>query len=124
MIITDEKMKDKMARALAIGGDLYSLDDIENHLIAGKLQGHVEGDTWAITQVHDWPQRRAVNILYVIGSMGDAIALEAKIEEWAENIGASLITAVGRDGWWDCRTPGWEKVGTLYSKEIGHGKRR
>lgn len=118
MIITDKEMRKKMERALSIGGNLYSLDDIEKDLKDGKLQGHVEGDTWVLTQVHDWPQRRVVNILYVVGSMDNAVALEAKIEQWAEDVGASMLTAVGRDGWWDCRTPGWEKVGTLYSKEL------
>jgi hypothetical protein len=114
----DDNMKRKMARALAISGDLYDIHDIEAHLLEGKLQGHVEGDTWAITQVHDWPQKRAVNILYIIGSLSDTEQLEVKIEEWAKSIGATMLTAVGRESWWNRRTPGWKKVGTLYSKDI------
>ena len=118
MIITDEAMRKKMDRALALGGNLFTIDDIDEYLIRGKMQGHVEGNTWALTQVHDWPRRRDVNILYVAGFMEDAVALEAKIEKWAKSIGAKAITAVGRDGWWEWRTPGWKKVGTLYSKGI------
>ena len=118
MKITDEAMERKMERALAASDNLFSMDDIDEHLREGKMQGHVEGDTWALTQVQDWPQRRAVNIMYVVGSIRDSVALEAKIEEWAKGVGANLITAVGRDGWWEFKTPGWKRVGTLYSKEI------
>jgi len=117
-MITDPEMKKKMDRALSISGNLFTLDDIKEHLSDGRMQGHVEGDTWALTQIHDWPQRRTVNIMYVVGSVENSITLEAKIEEWAKKVGANLITAVGRDGWWERRTPGWKKVGVMYSKEI------
>ena len=118
MIITDESMRKKMERALAINGNLFNMDDIDEYLIRGKMQGHVEGDTWVLTQVHDWPRRRAVNIMYIAGFLDDTHALEVKIEKWAKSIGANLITAGGRDGWLKFKTPGWNKVGSLYSKDI------
>ena len=113
-----DKMLGRLARALKQAGDMFNLDDIQKALRLGTMQGHVENDTWAITQIHDWPRRRTANILFVVGDMEDALKLEAKIEEWALGVGANRITAVGRDGWWEFRTPGWKKVGTLYSKDI------
>jgi|SRR4249920_2798073 hypothetical protein len=118
MIISDEKMAKLMSKALKLGGDLYTLDDIDKQLLTGDMQGHVEGNTWAITQVHDWPHRKSVNILYVVGNLDDSIKLETRIENWAKGIGASLLTGIGREGWWEYRLPGWKKVGTLYSKDI------
>ena len=118
MNIDDPEMFKKLIRALEVSGNLYTLSDIEEGLNSGSLQSHVEGDTWAITQVHDWPQRRAVNILFVIGSIEDTAELEAKIEKWAKDINANLLTATGREGWWKVRTPGWKTTGTLYSKDI------
>jgi len=118
MNIVDPEMARKMAKALSLGGNLYTLDDLEAELLAGNIQGHVEGDTWAITQIQNWPRRKVVNIMFVIGSIEHAGKLEEKISEWAKEIGASLVTAVGRDGWWVHRTPGWKIAGTLYSKEI------
>jgi hypothetical protein len=111
-------MAAKMNEALKASGDVYDLRDIQDLLKDGMMQGHVEGDTWAITQVHDWPKKKSVNILYVVGSLENSIRLEGKITEWAKEIGADFITAVGRDGWWERRTPGWKKVGTLYSKDL------
>jgi len=118
MIITDTFMLRKMARALREGGDLYNLNDIAEMLSNGTAQGHVVGNTWAITQVHQFPAKKSVNILVVVGNMEDSIKLEGKITEWAKEIGANRITAIGRDGWWKHRTPGWDKVGVLYAKEI------
>ena len=118
MKVTDPGMAKKMAKALKCNHDVFNLDDIREHLKNGKMQGHVEGDTWAITQVHEWPRQKSVNILYVIGSIENSLKLENKIEEWAKEIGAGFITAVGRDGWWEHRTPGWKKMGVLYSKDI------
>jgi len=113
-----DKMMLKMARALKQTGNLFDLTDVQNALKTGTMQGHVENDTWAVTQVHDWPKCRTVNVLVVVGDMADSLKLEAKIEDWAKSIGADRITAVGREGWWEFRTPGWKKVGTLYSKDI------
>jgi hypothetical protein len=56
--------------------------------------------------------------MYLVGSLGGALKLEYKVEQWAKSVGADLITAVGRDGWEKHRTLGWKKVGNLYSKDI------
>ena len=118
MIITDPKMRDKMEKALKISGNIYTLEDIDRMLKSGEMQGHVHGNTWAITQVHDWPRHRSVNILYVVGDIEDTVVLETEIAEWAKDQGATVLTAIGREGWWERRTPGWGKMGTLYSKDI------
>jgi hypothetical protein len=118
MIVTDSFMMRKMARALREGGDLYNLNDIQKMLSAGTAQGHVVGETWAITQVHQFPAVKSVNIMVVVGNMEDSLKLEKKIEEWAKGLGATLLTGIGRDGWWEYKTPGWKKLGTMYAKDI------
>jgi len=118
MRIIDPKMGKLMDKALKLGDNLFNLDDIQECLKNGKMQGHVEGDTWVITQVHEWPRRKSVNILYVVGSLGNALAIEDKLIDWAKSIDADLITTVAREGWGKFVTPGWKKIGTLYSKDI------
>lgn len=118
MIIIQEKMVLKVARALNQANNIYSLEDIDNALRNGDMQSHAFGDTWGVTQVHQWPQRKAVNILFVVGNLSGSLMLEGKIERWAKSIGADLMTAVGREGWWEHRTSGWKKTGVLYSKDI------
>jgi hypothetical protein len=117
MIIADH-MVIKVARALRQANNLYSLDDIEHALESGDMQSHVYKDTMAITQIHQFPRRKTINILFVIGNLDDSFKLEMKIEKWAKEIGADLVTAVGREGWWVHRLPGWKKQGAIYSKDI------
>lgn len=118
MKITDPKMAKKMERALSLGLNLYDLDSIEHALNMGDLQAHTVGDTLAITRVGVWPKRKSVDILYVVGNIDEALHLEQEIIDWAKILKADLITAVGRNGWWEHHTPGWKRVGTLYAKEI------
>ena len=122
MIISD-RMLVKVARALTLGNNVYDLLDIERALQSGDMQSHVYKDTMAITQIYLWPRRKAVNILFVIGNLEDSLVLEDRITKWAKSIDADLITAIGREGWWDHRLPGWKKQGALYSKDIGNEQR-
>jgi hypothetical protein len=118
MKITDPEMGEKLARALKAGNDLYSLSDIHDALVHGSMQGHVIGDTWVLTRVHDWPKRRSVDIMFVVGHLEEALQSEGDLVKWSKGLGASLMTATGRDGWWEHRTPGWKKSGVLYTKDI------
>jgi len=118
IVIKDAFMKKRMERALHVGGDLYDFTDLAAELQKGSMQGHVELDTWAITQVQDFPRKRVVDIFTVVGNMEGSLLLEKSITKWAKEINADMLTSVGRDGWWNFRTPGWKRVGTLYSKEL------
>lgn len=118
MKIIDPRMLVKMERALKLGLDLYNLDDIDKALKTGDMQSHTVGDTVAITRINCWPQRKAVDVVFVVGNIDEAMQLEREIEDWGKDIGADLMTAIGREGWWRLRTPGWRKVGTMYAKEI------
>lgn len=118
MKIIDPQMARKFERALKESGHMYSLADIEQALETGDMQSHTINDFWAITQVHDYPQGRSVSIMLAVGDMAGAILMEEEIQRWAKGIGAKTITAIGRSGWWKHRTPGWRKLGTVYSKDI------
>jgi len=122
MKITDPIMAAKMEKALKCAGNLFDLNDIKNALQTGHMQGHVVGDSWAITQIHDWPQRRSVNILFVVGDKEDLPELHARVEEWAKNVGADLMTAYGREGWEEYlgsnMGKGWRKSSIVYSKDL------
>jgi hypothetical protein len=119
MIVTDPAMRKKMERALE--NSSYTLDDIEDALLSGKMQSHVYGNTWIITQVYEFPRSTAVNILFAVGDLEDTLEGAKMIESWAKALGAKTITFTGREGWQELKVPGWKKVGVIYSKDIDHG---
>lgn len=121
-MISDPAMVEKMARALKVANGVYSLDDIIHQMELGNLQGHVEGNTWAVTSVQQFPRKKVVDILYVVGSLNDALIMEKKLERWSRELEADLMTATGRDGWWNFRSLGWKRNGVVYAKELKDGQ--
>jgi hypothetical protein len=120
-MITDPLMVKRMAKALDMAGNVYTLTDIMGQIEKGTLQSHVENDTWAVTQVQNFPRKKVVDILYVVGYLDDSLRMEKKLEHWAGELGADMLTAAGREGWWNFRTPGWKQTGTMYAKELKNG---
>lgn len=116
--VTDYKMREKLEKVLQMSGDLYTLDDIVALIKEGKMQGFTNGDSWVITQVNDFPRRKVLEIAFVIGYVGDAIGALPEIYEYARKVGATRVTAFGRDGWWGYHQPGWNRVGTMYAKDL------
>lgn len=111
----------KLARVLDAMGGLYLLDDILTAIGKGDMQSHVVNNSWAVTQVQDYPRARKLNILAVVGDLPDIEALEGKVLDYADEVNAGLISAYGRRGWlphaealgWKLKTKSW-----LYHKEM------
>jgi len=121
MRITDLAMAKKMERALRQGGNLYTLDDIENALATGAMQSHTANGTWVITAVGKFPNTKSVDILYVVGDLEGAFIVDKQLEDWAREIGATFMTAIGREGWEKRLGRGWKKSAIQYTKDISHG---
>lgn len=119
MNITDPVMKARFERMLRQTGNLYTLEDIIERIEDGRMQSFVQGDTWVVTQVNEFPRRKALDIVFVVGFMADAIQALPQIYEFAEEIDATMVMAsVGRDGWWSYAQPGWKKLGSVYAREL------
>lgn len=120
--ITRDDMRTKFDRALKAGGDLYDFDDIMERVKDGRMQSFVQGDTWIITQVNEFPKARVLEITFVVGFIEDAIDALPQILNFARTIGATRLTALGRDGWGHHARAhvqlGWKKVGTLFARNL------
>ena len=116
--VTRDDMQKKVDRAIQLWDGLYTFDDIIALIKEGKMQSHVHGDTWIITQVNEFPQRKVLEITCVIGNMEEAVAALPEIYEYARSLGITRVTALGREGWWKFRDAGWNKAGIMYAKEL------
>jgi len=119
--VTDPKMQHKVERWLRDGNNCYTFEDIMQGIKDGHFQTHLFGDTWVLTSIHDWPQRRSVHIDLVVGSMEESLEIEPQICEWARSVGADLITGGGRPGWDPIKSNfsgSWRLTGYTYAKDL------
>ena len=61
----------KLARVLDRIGGLYTLNDILTLIAEGKMQSHVVNNSWAITQVQDFPRARQLLLVAMVGDLAD-----------------------------------------------------
>jgi hypothetical protein len=97
-------------------GDLYTYSDIMDCIHSGKMQSFVAQDTWVVTQVHEFPQKKVVDIVFVLGDESGLKAIEPRLLEFKERIGADYLSATGRKGWLKKAFPGWELVSVNFIK--------
>ena len=111
----------KLARVLDAMGALFTLDDILTAIHEGRMQSHVVGNSWAITQIQDFPRARVLNLFAVVGDLPDIPELQRKVLGYADEVNAALVSAHGRRGWfpqaeaygWKLKTRNW-----LWQKEL------
>lgn len=98
---------------LAQGG-FYTFQDILDKVYAGNMQSFSVGDSIAITQVLEFPQKTAVEIMLAFGELDELREVEKQIVEFKDRIGADLVMATGRLGWNKVRSEGWKLVSANY----------
>jgi hypothetical protein len=110
----------KLARVLDNMGSLYTLEDILEAIAEGRMQSFAVRNSWAITQVVDFPRARELVVIAYVGDLADVEALEEKVFDYAAEVGARLVAAYGRRGWARRPRRGWRlKARTyLFHKEI------
>lgn len=89
----------KLERALDRQGGLFALTDILERIADGRMQSWVHGNSWAVTQISVYPRRRVLEVVAVIGDLGDCRALNAMISQFASEMSVDLIASYGRRGW-------------------------
>lgn len=115
----------KCKRALAEMGGTHSLEDILAAIESGQMQSFAEGNTWAVTQIFDTPQKRVLEIVLVIGDLPEARRLHDIVEAWGRQHGCTLVRTFAREGWLpDARARGWTVGHRIFLKDIQHGHGR
>jgi hypothetical protein len=98
----------------------YDFQDILEGIKDGSLQSFAVGDTWVVTQVGDYPRQKVLHVMAAVGNFDEFAAVTPFLKDYAKDIGATLITGSGRDGWRKKLhlLPGWECKGSIYSMEV------
>jgi hypothetical protein len=111
----------RLARALDRMGGAYAVQDILTAIAEGRMQSFAENDSWAVTQVVDYPRTRMLDILVALGDLEECRKLHDKVLQYARDHDIGLVQAYGRRGWiGDAISHGWKVRTTsyLYQKEL------
>jgi hypothetical protein len=111
----------KLARVLDVMGGLYTLNDILTAIAEGRMQSFVEGESWVVTQVCQFPRQKVLEVFAAVGDLDDLRILHDRIIAFAAEIGAGVIRAYGRKGWLaDAAREGWKVKARyfVYAKEM------
>lgn len=109
-------------RILEMAGGFYTFEDIVQSVRDGKMQSFTCNDSWAVVQTIDYPRKRVVDIVFVVGHLEDMDTLESEVIGWARDIGAVMLTTGARNGWQDrAKIRGWRTVSKIYMKDLTDG---
>ena len=89
----------KLARVLDAMGGLYTVDDLLTEIHEERMQSFAVGNSWAITQVTQFPRARRLQIVAAVGDLADMDELNARVLAYANRINAGLVATFGRKGW-------------------------
>jgi len=111
----------KLARVLDAMGGLYTVDDLLTRIHDQRMQSFAVNNTWAITQVNDFPRAKQLQVVAMVGDMSDFEPMHAAILDYADQNNVGLISAYGRRGWmpwalghgWKVKAKNW-----LYHREM------
>jgi hypothetical protein len=117
--MTTEERYAQLEKALAQGGDMYTLADIRGFIEAGHMQSFAKNDTWVVTQIVDFPQKRVLEIFLVTGDLDDAEALYDEVLQFGRERGCQIVRCYGRYGWTrKAREHGWTNGQRIFWKEL------
>lgn len=106
-------------RILERSGGLYSIADVLERVQSGDMQSFSINNSWVVTQVIDFPQRKIIDIVFAMGKLAEVESLEAQIIEFGRKHGASLIITNGRKGWHkSANRHGWRDIASVFVKDI------
>ena len=110
-----------LARALDRMGATYSTSDILTAIAENRMQSFMEGDSWAVTKIVNFPRARMLEVMVALGELEACRRLHDRILDFARENDIGLVQAYGRRGWnADAKSHGWKVRTTsyLYQKEL------
>ena len=113
------ELNKRLARALRLGGDTHTIDDIHQAIARGTMQCFVKGNSFAITEVINAPQKRFLNVFLIVGEL-NILELHDEVEAFAKQAGCDFMQAYGRPGWTPkIKSLGWEPDRIVFRRKIG-----
>jgi hypothetical protein len=111
----------RVVRMLERFGGFYTFEDILECISKGTMQSFAFGNSWAVTQICEFPRRRTLDIVFMVGEEKELQLLESDLIGFAREHGIDYMMANGRVGFEKKKFDGWKHVSSTFIKELGDG---
>ncbi len=123
-MMTHRFKKEVDAFLLKYGG-LYTFDDIMDLIHQGKMQSFAVGDSWAVTQIAEFPRKKVLDIVFMIGNFPELQRMEADAIKYAIENNCDMVMANGLNRLQAaCKIGlfvGWQQIMSTYTKDLRNG---
>jgi hypothetical protein len=117
--LVSSELNKRLARALKLGGNTHTIEDIHQAIAIGAMQCFAKGDSIAITEIINAPQKRFLNVFLIVGDLS-ILELHDDVEAFAKQAGCDFMQAYGRPGWkLKIKSIGWEPDRIVFRRKIG-----
>lgn len=121
-MVDDAQMIARLRKALVLGGDTHSVDDIVAGVRSGALQAFASENAFVVTEVGVAPRKKWVNVLVAAGELDEVMELQPQIEAFGRDQGCEFMTMTGRRGWSRVLPDhGWHETGVMYALPLTNG---
>ena len=117
---TLEPYADDLQKALALGGEAYTLQDIEDMIATGKAQMWPGETSVIVTEIILYPRAKHLHLFLAGGNLDELESMLPEIIEWGKTQGCSRVSLSGRRGWERSflREMGFQPTLVVMEKEI------
>lgn len=111
---------EKAEKALADMGGFWTVADVLAAIEVGDMQSFTSHDeeAWLVTHVCDFPQKRVLDVVLLVGEEKHLEELEETATQYAIEVGAEAILGTGRKGWMPRAKGEWRVLSINYYKEV------
>jgi len=113
--------REQIEAALGYAGGTHTFEDICSAVEAGSLQYWPCVRSAVITEIIQYPQKRALNFFLAGGDLAELEAMYPTILQWGKDKGCTVAVMSGRKGWertFLTRTEGWEPQLVVFEKQL------
>lgn len=103
---------------LAKAGGLFVVQDLLDAIKTGDMQSFSDGRTWVVTKLCNYPRKRVLDVVLVVGDLHAAYLIEEEVEAFARNNGAEMMVTEGRKGWRKMKSNRWFETGVTLARVL------
>lgn len=119
-MITLDEARPFLQKALDLAGGTHTIEDVRQAIDAGLVRFWPGINSAIITEVIQYPQKRALNFWLAGGNIAELEAMYPEVEAWGRTHGCTVASTSGRPGWERSflKREGWLPRTVVMTKEL------